>query len=141
MRIAVIGYSCSGKTTLTHALAKAYPDFKVIHTDEYQANGFTAAMYAVMDDVLSISGSVIVEGIHTYRLLRKGIETNKLHFDAVIECKVDPDKRLNRYKAERDPSKLPSLPAFDKSLDKIFKDYRSMCEKNSKTPLFINYTS
>lgn len=140
MKIAVIGYSCSGKTTLTHELAKAYPDFEVIHTDEYQADGFKAAMYQVLDDVLKFD-NVIVEGCHTYRLLRKGVETNKLHFDAVIECKTDPDKRLNRYKTERDPSKLASLPAFDKSLDKIFKDYISMAQKAGRTPKIITYNS
>lgn len=141
MKIAVIGYSCSGKTTLTHELAKVLPDFEIIHTDEYQASGFKAAMYAVMDDVLKHTGNIIVEGIHTYRLMRKGVETNRLHFDAVIECKTDPDKRTNRYKAERDPAKLPTLPAFDKALDKIYRDYLNMAEKAGRTPKILTYTT
>lgn len=141
MKIAVIGYSCSGKTTLTHELAKALPDFEVIHTDEYQADGFKAAMYQVLEDCLKHKGNIIVEGCHTYRLLRKGVETNKLHFDAVIECKTDPDKRLNRYMTERDAAKLATLPALDKSLDKIFKDYLNMAEKAGRKPVIINYNS
>lgn len=138
MKIAVIGYSCSGKTTLTHELAKLYPEMKIVHTDEYQADGFHPAMYAVMEDVLKMD-NVIVEGIHTYRLLRKGVETNQLHFDAVIECKTDPEKRMNRYRTERDPAKIQSLASFDKSLDKIFKDYMSMC--GERKPKIITYTT
>lgn len=141
MKIAVLGYSCSGKTTLTHELAKAFPGMNVIHTDEYQANGFVPAMYAVMEDALKCSGDLLVEGVHAYRLLRKGIETNTLHFDLVIECKTDPDKRMNRYKAERDPSKVDSLPAFDKSLDKIYRDYLNMCDKAGRVPKRITYLS
>lgn len=141
MKIAVIGYSCSGKTTLTHELAKRLPDFEIIHTDEYQADGFKAAMYQILDDCLKHTGNIIVEGCHAYRLLRKGVETNKLHFDAVIECKTDPDKRTDRYKSERDPAKLETLPAFDKSLDKIFKDYLSMAEKSGRKPKIITYNS
>lgn len=139
MKIAVIGYSCSGKTTLTHELVKAFPQMKVFHTDEYQANGFSPAMYAIMDEVLKCEGDLLVEGVHAYRLLRKGIETNQLHFDAVIECKTDPDKRMNRYKAERDPSKIERLPAFDKSLDKIYRDYLTMCDKAGRKPKIIPY--
>ena len=141
MRIAVIGYSCSGKTTLTHELAKAFPEMRVFHTDEYQATGFSAAMYQIMDDVLAHNGDSIVEGIHTYRLLRKGVETNKLHFDAIIECKTDEEKRINRYTKERDASKLKSLPAFDKSLTKIYADYVRMCEQSGRVPKVITYTS
>lgn len=141
MKIAVIGYSCSGKTTLTHELAKAFPDFKIIHTDEYQSTDFAPAMYAVMEDVLKCSGNVLVEGVHAYRLLRKGVETNKLHFDAVIECKTDTDKRLNRYKAERDSHKINHLPAFDKSLDKIYRDYLTMCASAGRSPKIITYTT
>jgi len=140
MRIAVIGYSCSGKTTLTHELARLYPEMKVVHTDEYQANGFTAAMYQIMDDVMTMD-DVIVEGIHTYRLLRKGVETNKLHFDAVIECKTEQEKRILRYTSERDANKLNSLPAFDKSLDKIYSDYKKMSEAVGKVPKIITYTT
>lgn len=141
MKIAIIGYSCSGKTTLSHALARAHPSFKVVHTDEYQDKGFSNAMYAIFEELVNDSSNVIVEGIHTYRLLRKGVETNQLHFDLVIHCIVDPKIRTDRYTNQRDPNKLPSLPAFDKSLDKIFLDYVAMCEHYNCLPTFYSYHS
>jgi 2-phosphoglycerate kinase len=139
MKIAVIGYSCSGKTTLSHQLAQDYPGHRVIHTDEYQEYGFDQAMYAVMKDILANPKDFIVEGIHTYRLLRKGVETGKLDFDCIIHCKTAPDERSHRYATQRQPGKEKYLPAFDKSLDKIFADYLTMCSKRNKTPVIYDY--
>lgn len=140
MKIAIIGYSCSGKTTLTHALAKLYPDHSIFHTDEYAAFGFHQAMYACMHDIQNTrTENIIVEGIHSYRLLRKGAELNNLFFDLIIHCRVQHEVRLERYLKERGASTIQAISAFDRSLDKIYNDYTMMCQKLGRIPKVIDY--
>lgn len=140
MKIAVIGHSCSGKTKLTHELAKMYPDHRIFHTDKYRPADFEESMYAVMDDIARCkTQNIICEGIHTFRLLRKGAELRRLFFDVVIECKTDERTQMSRYMSERDASRWGYIPSFNKSLDKIYADYKRMVEAMDKKPVFVEY--
>jgi uridine kinase len=142
-KVAILGYSCSGKTTLCHKLAKQFPDFHIYHTDEYQGiTDYNGAPHAVMSDILRDSKrSIIVEGIHAYRILRAGIESNKLYFDLIIVCHTDEEERQMRYRSERDPEKLDRNLANNKALDKIYRDYESMAEQEGHFPRVAHYNS
>lgn len=140
-KVAILGYSCSGKTTLCHKLAKQFSDHHIYHTDEYQGlTDYNGAPHLVMSDILKDSKrNLIVEGIHAYRILRAGIETNKLFFDLIVICTADEQERQARYKAERDPDSLNRNLANNKALDKIYKDYEAMASEAGHFPRVAYY--
>ncbi len=140
MKIAVIGYSCTGKTTLTHELAALHPDHKVYHTDEYQSvASYGEAPHLIHDEILnSKSQDIIVSGVHAYRILRRGAELRSLFFDVVIHCKTPTDVRIDRYRRER-KADVERQPATERSLDKIFAGYMGLCSGLGKTPHVIEY--
>lgn len=142
-KIAILGYSCSGKTTLCHKLAKQFPEYHIYHTDEYQEmTDYNGAPHLVMSDILRDSKrNLIVEGIHVYRILRAGVELNKLFFDLIIVCQADEEERQLRYNTERDPEKLARNLANNKSFDKIYEDYVVMSSLAGHFPRVAHYNS
>lgn len=138
MKIAVIGYPCSGKTSLSKQLAALYPDHKVIHTDDYKGTDYAEGLSALMDDMEPYQ-HFICEGVQAFRVLRKGAELRRLFFDVVIECKTSEGTQMSRYNAERDASKWQYIPAFNKSLDTIFSEYRGMVRAMGKEPVYLEY--
>ena len=142
MKIAVIGLSCAGKTTLTHELAVKYPDHQIFHTDEYRPVDFEMAIEPLMNDILACKNpNIICEGVHTFRLLRKGAELRKLFFDVVIEVKTDPLTQMKRYLTNREASKWDYIPGFNKSLMKIYRDYQSIVASIDRKPVYLEYNT
>src|SRR5690348_1898332 len=64
--IVVLGYTCSGKTTLCKTLFNLEPPYySIIHTDDYiDTYGWGASLYAIMKDVEQYKGMrFVVEGV------------------------------------------------------------------------------
>ncbi len=126
--ILIIGHPASGKTSL--ALLLKQENHTVFHSDDYQKHGFKESLYELMKDLERTEGGVIVEGILGYRLLRKGLETGKYFPDVVIEIVVDAQTIEERYRKERDPSKLKGVFSLCKSCEKVLRDYKLMPNEN-----------
>lgn len=150
-QIVILGYAASGKTTFSEKLAKGYPEHRIFHTDDYIQFGYEPALYKLISDIQNYDGPMIIEGVLAYRLLRKGIQgvsigsvdrfdivqpptTWYFHPDLVITCECPTDVRIQRYlKRGGDANKLLT---FDKNLNTVWYDYKSLLEKEEKQPEF-----
>lgn len=150
-QIVIVGYAASGKTTFSEKFAKDYPDHRLIHTDDYIQFGYEPALYKLISDIQQTEGPFIVEGVLGYRLLRKGIqgvskeemkakgiitdvELWKWQPDLVITCECPTETRIKRYlKRGGDANKLLT---FDKNLNTVWYDYKSLLKKEEKQPEF-----
>ncbi len=137
MKIAVLGYSCSGKTTLAKRLAELYPDHKLIHTDDFDTE-YSKAPSLILDRIKA-EENVILEGVHAYQVLRAAAESRSLFFDLVVRCGTSPAVRYERYKAERSPEQLYRQPAREKALDSIYNTYIGDCNSLNRTPKVVEY--
>lgn len=132
--VLIIGCPASGKTTLANAL-KETTGAKVIHGDDYMVYGYKEAMYEILSDLIKNPGPVIVEGVQGYRLLRKGVELDAFYPDMVIELSVTSEQVEKVYKSERSDKKLKHISGFNKMIEKVLSDYRSM--PNPKPPQWV----
>lgn len=138
--IVIVGLSLCGKTTLAERLAREFPEYTVIHTDDYmEDHSFEEGMYVILDEVVALVNSgndkIIVEGIQGYRMLRKGVELNKLYPDLVIHVVADSETRVKRSISRN--GKISRLKAFDAMLMKVWGDYNAM--PNSKPPRILQH--
>lgn len=122
--VLIIGCPASGKTWLAGQMGTG--SHRVIHTDKYMGNGYEMGMYAALNDAVGSEIPTIVEGIHGYRMLRKGAEYGNYYPDIVIEMKVSEQRMLSTYRNERNPNKIKYLKQFNATHEKILNDYRKM---------------
>lgn len=128
MKIAVIGYSCTGKTTLTKELAAKYPDHKIYHCDDVRAEDFNLIYGIVYEQILADGKKdFIVEGTQVASILRKGAENRNLFVDVVINCVSEEGIRMQRYEQQRTPEQAYRQPAVTKGLDTVIADYKNTC--------------
>jgi tRNA uridine 5-carbamoylmethylation protein Kti12 len=139
--IVIIGDPATGKTHLTNHLALKYPEHRVIHTDDYQHHGFQKSLYMMMDDIAaSPNKKMIIEGIQSARLLRKGVQLNNFHPDLIIETTAPDDLKLSRY-AQR-AKEYPH--ALVKNLRTVMNEYQMSLRTspvNMRMPRIIQWDS
>lgn len=142
MKIAIIGNSCTGKTTLSESLALLYPDHTVIHTDNYRPHGFVASVDAMIDDIERLkSNNFICEGTQAVLLMRKAAEMRRLFFDVVIECTTNEQVQMNRYCSERDASRWPYIPIQNKGLATMLIEYKQVVNTLGRSPVFLTHAT
>ena len=88
--------------------------------------GYEIGMYGALNDASYSDMPTIVEGVHGYRMLRKGAEYGNYYPDIVIEMKVSEQRMLSTYRNERNPNKIKHLQQFNATHEKILNDYRKM---------------
>lgn len=131
--VVIIGYPCAGKSYLVDKIESK--SHTIIRTDDYIHYGFKASLYKIMEDIDSINGNWIVEGVMGYRLIRKLDELIKPCPNIVIEVVTSEDNLRKEYKnREVDIEKQLS---FRKSLDTTIMKYHS--NKQYETPTWYVY--
>lgn len=134
--VLIIGCPASGKTWLSKKMAKS--THTVIHTDDYISYGYQMGMYCALDAANMSEKPTIVEGVHGYRMLRKGCEYGSYYPDIVIEMQISNSRMMQTYMRERDETKIKYLKQFNEAHAKILNEYRGMCPKH-KTPEWITF--
>jgi deoxyadenosine/deoxycytidine kinase len=121
--IVIVGAPATGKTHLSKELANKYPDYRIIHSDDYMSHGYQKSLYVMMDDIgLSENRRMIIEGVQTPRLLRKGVELGNFFPDLIIRADADDSVKLARY---RDRG-MDYPYAMAKNIETVYMQYRQM---------------
>lgn len=122
MMICIIGYSCTGKTTLSKELSNKY-GATLFRTDDYIPFGFKESIYYLSKDInqAKIKGErIIVEGVQIGRMLRRGL----ISPDLIIICNANRDTRVKRYIDRGNTfNDFLKRDSFDTTQRKIFNDY------------------
>lgn len=97
--IVIVGPPAAGKTTLTDLISERFNNVPMImRSDDYIKFGFKEAIYKMMEDLENAEFSkIVIEGIQTARLLRKGIELGTFSYDLIIKLEPDLEILSKRY--------------------------------------------
>ncbi len=119
--IVIVGPPAAGKTTLTDLIAERFNNVPMImRSDDYIKYGFKDAVYKMMEDIEKAEFSkIVIEGIQTARLLRKGIELGTFSCDLIIKLECDLETLSKRY-FDREGKAYP-LATF-KAIDTVWKE-------------------
>jgi adenylate kinase family enzyme len=137
--IVIIGDPASGKSHLANELKSSHPDYRLISSDDYLKHGYQKALYVMMDDIaLSDNKKMIIEGVQSARLLRKGIELNSFHPDVIIETEADDQTKMKRY-----ASRGKEYPhSMTKNIRTVMDEYRKSLAQmpaNHKMPRLVKH--
>lgn len=127
--IVVCGYTKTGKIQIARKLSEELDNRQLIISDDYMFTDHQNALSYFMDDVLSYHRSsvpTIIEGVLSFRLLRKGITEGTFQPDLIIKTKCNEETIRYFYDKEGEKHKLTRALGFNKGLDKIWEEYQSL---------------
>ena len=140
--IVICGYTKSGKVTIANKLASQL-NMMLFKSDDFidyvdRENSLNMFMNGVIP-YYNKRTPIIVEGITSFRLLRKGIQTNTFHPDLIIKTKCNESTIKHFYEKDGESSKIVRALAFNRGLDKIWDEYRSLLRDNPfiKPPQYL----
>ena len=134
-RIIIYGHAKSGKILIARSLAEKLKR-KLIITDDYMEYGFKQSMYVIKDLIEETKEPLIIEGVQTPRLLRKGLEYNDFYCDMIIHLECNKQSIEQAYIKDNEEHKLSKVYTFNEMLDNIFEEwYQNM--SIDKMPLII----
>lgn len=127
-RIIIYGHAKSGKILVARLLAETLKR-KLIITDDYMEYGFKQSMYVIKELIEETKEPLIIEGVQTPRILRKGIEQNDFYCDLIIHLECNKESIEQAYINDNEERKLNKVHSFNQMLDKIFEEwYQLMLE-------------
>lgn len=140
--IIVYGHTKSGKVIIAKKLSEIL-NRQAIISDDYMHLGFEQNMYHIRDMIKETNDSLIIEGVQTPRLLRKGIENKDFFCDLVIHLTIDENSVTMAYHKDKESEKLKNNKIFNFNknvLDKVFFEWYDMQKKyfSHKMPTIIN---
>jgi len=140
--IVIYGHTKSGKVAVGKALAESL-NVKLIISDNYKHLGWKENMYHIREIISKTDEPLIIEGVQSGRLLRKGVEFNDFFADIVIHLEINSVSLSNAYIKDGEGYKLRHNKVFNFNkhiLDNIFFKWYEM-QKNiypEKMPILIN---
>jgi hypothetical protein len=140
--IVIYGHSKSGKAIIGKLISQALR-LRLIISDDYQYLGWKNNMYHIREIIKSSDEPLIIEGIHSGRLLRKGVQLNDFFADLVIHLEINKESLSIAYQKDGEGDKLLNDKIFNfnkKNIDKIFFEWHEMQKKlfPEKMPIIIN---
>jgi hypothetical protein len=140
--IVIYGHTKSGKVAIGKLLAEAL-GVKLIISDDYKHLGWEKNMYHIREIISKTDEPLIIEGVQSGRLLRKGVEFNDFFADLVIHLEINKESLSNAYIKDGEGYKLKHNKVFNFNkhvLDNIFFKWYQMQKKiyPNKMPIIIN---
>ena len=140
--IVIYGHTKSGKVLFGKLLSEAL-GVKLIISDDYKHLGWKQNMYHIREIIKNTNEPLIIEGVQSGRLLRKGVEFNDFFADVVIHLEINKQSLSIAYQKDGEVYKLRHNKVFNFNkhiLDNIFFKWYEM-QKNmypEKMPIIIN---
>ena len=105
--------------------------------------GFENSMYHIRDMIKEIKETLIIEGVQTPRILRKGIENSDFFCDLIIHLTINENSITMAYHKDKESEKLKNNKIFNFNnnvLDKIFFEWYCMQKSKhpEKMPVIVN---
>lgn len=140
--IVIYGHTKSGKVCFGKLLSEAL-GVKLIISDDYKYFGWKQNMYHIREIIKSTNEPLIVEGVQSGRLLRKGVEFNDFFADIVIHLEINQQSLSIAYQRDGEGYKLRHNKVFNFNkhiLDNIFFKWYEMQKTYypEKMPIIIN---
>lgn len=140
--VVIYGHTKSGKVVIGKCLANAL-NRKLIISDDYKYLGWVENMYHIRRLIKLTDEPLIIEGVQSGRLLRKGIQHNDFFADIVIHLEINRHSLTIAYKKSGEGHKLQGNKVYnfnEKMLDKIFLEWYQLQKKfyPDKMPIIIN---
>ena len=132
--IVIYGYTKSGKVIIAKELAKQL-NCKLIISDNYKRLGFYKGMYYIRDVIKDNDEQIIIEGVQSGRILRKGVQNNDFFADLVIELEINYKSIIECYYKTNESYKLKYNRVYNfnfRLLDKIYNEWKKL--QDFKTP-------
>lgn len=140
--IVIYGHTKSGKVLFGKLLSEAL-GIRLIISDDYKYLGWKQNMYHIREIIKSTDEPLIIEGVQSGRLLRKGVEFNDFFADLVIHLEINNESLSIAYQRDGEGYKLRHNKVFNFNkhiLDNIFFKWYEMQKNNypEKMPVIIN---
>ena len=120
--IVIYGHTKSGKVLFGKLLSEAL-GVRLIISDDYKYLGWKQNMYHIREIIKSTDEPLIIEGVQSGRLLRKGVEFNDFFSDIVIHLTINKQSLCIAYQKDGEGYKLRHNKVFNFNkhiLDNIF---------------------
>lgn len=140
--IVIYGHTKSGKVLFGKLLSEAL-GIRLIISDDYKYLGWKQNMYHIREIIKSTDEPLIIEGVQSGRLLRKGVEFNDFFADLAIHLEINNESLSIAYQRDGEGYKLRHNKVFNFNkhiLDNIFFKWYEMQKNNypEKMPVIIN---
>lgn len=138
--IVIYGYTKSGKVKIGTLLAERLRR-RLIISDHYKHLGWENNMYHIRSIIESTNEPLIIEGVQSGRLLRKGVQRNDFFANVVIHLDCNRQSIAHCYVQDGEGEKLKYVHNFNANiLDKIFYEWYDLQKQKhpKKMPVLIN---
>ena len=140
--IVIYGHTKSGKVLFGKLLSEAL-GVRLIISDDYKYLGWKQNMYHIREIIKSTDEPLIIEGVQSGRLLRKGVEFNDFFADLVIHLEINNVSLSIAYQRDGEGYKLRHNKVFNFNkhiIDNIFFKWYEMQINMypEKMPIIIN---
>jgi hypothetical protein len=138
--VVIYGYTKSGKVIIGKLIADKL-NRQLIISDHYRHLGWENNMYHIRSIIEATNQPLVIEGVQSGRLLRKGCQRNDFFADVVIHLTINNASVAESYIRDGEGEKLKYIHNFNKNiLDKIFFDwYKLQLEKHPRrVPIMVH---
>lgn len=143
--IFVIGYTKTGKVTISKKLAKELNRTLLIADDYIETYGHEDAIIYFQRDIEKYYHSnvpFIAEGVLCFRVLRKLINTMGIIPDMIIKTECNNETITHFYNVDGEGHKINRALGFNQGLNKIWEEYKNLVYlSNSKVKVLELNTS
>lgn len=126
--IVVCGFAKTGKYPIAKKLAESLGRHLIISDD------FGIEDFETFKNISTLAYNrqtpVVIEGVLSFRLLRKGLQENTFHADLILKTECDENTIKYFYNQDGEASKINRVMGFNNGLKSIWDEYREILKNN-----------